>query len=210
MSRRATVFVDSDESAALRSASSSSPQRPSRRPTVFVDRDGTLNVDQVRGVDVATLRLMPHAAEAMRLWRDAGWRIVVVSNQSGIGRGLYTEADMHAFHRALEARLGVAPDAYDWCPHVPDAGCACRKPGTRMYERTAQRLGIDLRESFVVGDSWRDVLAGQRIGARATVLVPSPGRDDAKEAREAVGEPPVPSFVARDLREAARWTLAQG
>jgi len=177
------------------------------RRAIFVDRDGTLNVDQVRGVDVAKLQLMPHAAEAMRAWRDAGWRIVVVSNQSGLGRGLYTEAQMHAFHRALEARLGVAPDAYDWCPHLPDAGCACRKPGTQMFDRTAARLGVDLHESIVVGDSWRDVLAGQRAGARATVLVPSPGRDDDAEARAAVGEPPKPSYVARDLLDAARWTL---
>jgi len=176
--------------------------------TVFIDRDGTLNVDQVHGVDISKLQLPPRAAEAMRLWREAGWRIIVVSNQSGIARGLYSEADMHAFHRALETRLGVTPDAYYWCPHLPDAGCACRKPGTLLYERAAQEHGIDLATSFVVGDSWRDVLAGKRFGARGTVLVPSPGRDDAQEARKATGEVPGPDLVASDLLEAATWTLA--
>ncbi len=187
-----TVFVDSAERA--RSASQ-------QKPTVFVDRDGTLNVDQVRQVDVAKLVLMPGAAEAIRLWNSAGWRVVVVTNQSGLGRGLYTEADMHAFHRALVERLGGGVEAFYWCPHLPDAGCACRKPGTALFERAAKERGIDLRASFVVGDSWMDVGAGQAIGAR-TVLVPSKADALAACAK-------APDHVARDLADAARWTLGQ-
>lgn len=169
--------------------------------TIFVDRDGTLNVDQVRRVDVDKLALMPGAAEAIRLWNAAGWPVVVVTNQSGIGRGFYTEEDMHAFHRALAERLGGRIEAFYWCPHLPDARCACRKPGTALFERAAQERGIDLKASFVVGDSWMDVGAGRAIGAR-TVLVPSK-----PDALAACAEPP--DHVARDLAEAARWTLGQ-
>src|SRR5687767_14851933 len=95
----------------------SSRQKPGSTWTVFVDRDGTLNVDQVHGVDVARLELRPGAREAIRLWNDAGWRVVVVTNNSGIGRGKYTEAQMHAFHRALAERLGGRIDAWYFCPH---------------------------------------------------------------------------------------------
>jgi D-glycero-D-manno-heptose 1,7-bisphosphate phosphatase len=175
--------------------------------TLFVDRDGTLNVDQVHAVDVGRLQLTPGAADAMRLWRDAGWRLVVVSNQSGLARGSFSEADLRAFHRALAERLGVEPDAWYWCPHLPTAGCACRKPGTLLFERAMRDLSIRAADAYVVGDSWRDVLAGQRIGARGTVRVPAPGRDDAGEARAALGAVPTPSFEARDLLDAARWTL---
>ena len=167
------------------------------RWTVFVDRDGTLNVDQVHAVDVARLELRPGAREALRLWSGAGWRVVVVTNQSGIARGKYAEADMHAFHRALEERLGGGVDAFYFCPHLPDAGCACRKPRTGMLDAAIADLGIDPGRSFMVGDTEADMQAGAAVGAR-TVYVPS--KD---------GVPPRADHVARDLREAAEWTLAQ-
>lgn len=172
------------------------------RPTVFVDRDGTLNVDQVHGVDIDRLDMRPGAAQAMRTWRDAGWRIVLVTNQSGIGRGLYTEADMHRFHEALQATLGVAFDAVYFCPHLPDAGCACRKPAPGMLLQAQRDHGIDLRASFVVGDSWLDVEAAEAVGARA-VLVPSKADTLAKRAKR-------PDHVAETLDEAAEWMLHAG
>lgn len=179
------------------------------RPTVFVDRDGTLNVDQVRRVDIAKLEVMPGAAEALRLWNDAGWRVLVITNQSGLARGFYTEADMHAFHRALLARLGGHVDGFYWCPHMPDAGCACRKPGTALLERAAKEHGVDLRRSFMVGDSWMDVGAGAAVGAR-TVLVPHAGRDFDAECLAGLGRVVRPDHIARDLAAAARWMLAAG
>lgn len=165
--------------------------------TVFVDRDGTLNVDQVHGVDIAKLELRPGAQEAIALWNASGWRVIVVTNQSGLARGKYTEAQMHAFHRALEERLGGSVDAFYFCPHLPDAGCACRKPGTALFEAAIRERGVDPRRAFMVGDTEADMQAGAAIGAR-TVFVPSKG-----------GAAPKADHVARDLAEAARWTLAQ-
>ena len=176
--------------------------------TVFVDRDGTLCEDQVHGVDAAKLRLRPGAREAIALWKAAGWRVVMVTNQSGIGRGLYDEAAMRRFHDALADELGAPFDGVYHCPHLPDAGCACRKPKAGMMQRAAHEMGVDLSTSFVVGDSWRDVAAGQAAGCW-TVQVPSRGDADAQEARESLGRVPTPDFVARDLAEAARWSLAQ-
>lgn len=167
--------------------------------TVFIDRDGTLVVDQVHGVDVARLELRPGAAEAMRAWRAAGWRVVGVTNNSGLARGKYTEAQMHAFHRAIEERIGKL-DAWYFCPHMPEAGCACRKPLLGMFEQAIRDHGIDPRRSFMVGDTAADMGAGANLGAR-TVFVPSHP-----------GDVPPASFVAKDLAAAAAWTLkeAQG
>jgi len=187
-----TVFVDTDAS-----ADTSSQQRP----TVFVDRDGTLNVDQVHGVSIEGLELRPGAAQAMRAWRDAGWRIVVITNQSGIARGKYTELEMHRFHEALQASLGVTFDALYFCPHLPDAGCACRKPAPGMLLQAAREHGIDLRASFMVGDSWLDVEAAEAVGARS-VLVPSKPDTLSKRAKR-------PDHVAEDLAAAAEWMLSQ-
>lgn len=167
------------------------------RWTVFIDRDGTLVVDQVHGVDIARLELRPGAKEAMRLWKEAGWRVVGVTNNSGLARGKYTEAQMHAFHRAIEEALGGKLDAWYFCPHLPDAACACRKPKTGMFDAAIRDHGIDAKRSFMVGDTAGDMGAGAAIGARtiyvASTSAPLPAAD----------------HVAPDLAEAARWSLRQ-
>ena len=165
--------------------------------TIFIDRDGTLVVDQVHGVDVARLELRPGAKDALRMWRAAGWRIVGITNNSGIARGKYTEAQMHAFHRAIEDALGSRLDGWYFCPHMPDAGCACRKPRTAMFEAAIRDHAIDPKRSFMIGDTEADAQGGAAIGAR-TVHVPSKP-----------GPAPKADHVAPDLAEAARWTLRQ-
>ena len=97
-----------------------------KQPAVFLDRDGTL-IEEVNYLSrVEDLRLFPFTANAVKLLKDAGFLIIVVTNQSGIGRGIYTEADMHAVHEAIQAELSGAIDAFYFCPHLPDAGCKCR------------------------------------------------------------------------------------
>lgn len=171
--------------------------------TVLLDRDGTLNVDQVRQSDPARLELRPNVPAALRAWRAHGFRLVVVSNQSGLARGNYSEAQMHAFHRAIEDHASVRMDAWYWCPHVEEDGCSCRKPKTGLYERALEERRIDAARAFVVGDSWRDMEPAQALGIPG-VLVPSGAESD--RAR------PLAAFVARDLLDAALWTLqrAQG
>lgn len=193
-----TTFLDTDGRA-----------RPSYlgTRTVFLDRDGTVCEDQVHAVDIARLRLMPYAREAVTLWKSVGWSVVLVTNQSAIARGKYDEAAMRRFHDALEDELGVRFDGIYHCPHLPDAGCACRKPKPGMLQRAARERGIDLPSSFVVGDSWRDVAAGAAAGTW-TALVPRGNEDYDNECEAGVGRVVTPDQEARHLLAAAEWTLA--
>jgi D-glycero-D-manno-heptose 1,7-bisphosphate phosphatase len=147
---------------------------------VFLDRDGTLNeeVDFVRTPD--QLRMIDGAAAAVRKLNDLGVVTCVISNQSGVARGFITEEDLVPIHAKLELELsrgGARVDAIYYCPHHPSAGvplynkeCDCRKPKPGMLLRGAKEFGIDLKKSFVVGDSQVDIQAGNSVGA-ATVLV---------------------------------------
>jgi D-glycero-D-manno-heptose 1,7-bisphosphate phosphatase len=161
---------------------------------VFVDRDGTLAVDQVRAVDAGRLQLTTGAREAVAAWRAAGWRIVLFTNNAGIARGLYSTEEMLGYHEALEAALGTRFDAVLYCPHLPDAGCACRKPKPGLLVEFAP--ADELRRAFVVGDSWRDVEAGRAVGARTALVRTEP---DERESE--------PDLRAKDIYDAARWTL---
>jgi histidinol-phosphate phosphatase family protein len=139
---------------------------------VLLDRDGTLVVDVPYNGDPAQVRPMPGARRALDRLRADGVRLAVVSNQSGIGRGLLTESDVAAVNRRVEELLGpLGP----WlvCPHAPDHGCECRKPAPGLVLAAAERLGVDPQRCAVVGDIGADVEAARAAGARA-VLVPTP------------------------------------
>lgn len=167
---------------------------PTLRPAVFLDRDGTINEDVGYLTDLAELRIYPFAPDAIRLLRRAGFATVVVTNQGGIARGVLTEALVQETHRRMAERLaraGAAIDAWYHCPHhpasvVPDlfTPCECRKPGTAMPRAAAERLGLDLARSWVIGDHWRDVQMGHAIGARAVLLRTGHGRDQERARPE--------------------------
>lgn len=138
-----------------------------KRPAAFIDRDGTL-IEEVNFLSrVEDLRVFPYTAEALDLLKANGFLIVVVTNQSGIGRGIYTEADMHSIHEAMQAELGGAIDGFYFCPHLPDEGCVCRKPGLGMMEFAQRDLPIVLEGSWMIGDKKIDVETGQaaKIGS---------------------------------------------
>jgi D-glycero-D-manno-heptose 1,7-bisphosphate phosphatase len=140
---------------------------------VFLDRDGTLIDDVGYICDPEDVRLVPGAADALRALRDAGFRLVVVSNQSGLARGLITEEQADAVHERFVQELertGAQIDAAYYCPHAPQDGCDCRKPLPGLLVDAAQELGLDLEHSFMVGNSDVDVAAGEAAGARAILL----------------------------------------
>jgi D-glycero-D-manno-heptose 1,7-bisphosphate phosphatase len=159
---------------------------------VFLDRDGTIVADKHFLADPAGLELLPNAAEGLRALLALGARLVVVTNQSGVGRGYFDEAAVDAMHdrlRELLAAERVELAGIYTCRHAPDAGCDCRKPAPALYERAARELGVDLTSSFVVGDRDVDVEAGRRIGA-TPIRIGSNGAGD--------------ELVAPDLLAAAR------
>ena len=137
---------------------------------VFLDRDGTIVVNKHYLADPDELELLPNAAAGLRELRDLGARLVVVTNQSGVGRGYFDEAALAPMHSRLEELLaaeGIELAGIYACPHFPDAGCDCRKPAPGLYLRAVEELGLELDGSFVVGDGDVDMDAGARIGATA-------------------------------------------
>ena len=155
---------------------------PGLRPAVFVDRDGTLLEECHYLADPACVRLVPGAVHALASLRAGGFALVVVTNQSGIARGLYRLEDYHAVARRLEAVLaqaGVPVDGTYFCPHHPDftGPCACRKPGVGLYVAAAGELGLDLRSSWYVGDKITDVLPALELGGKGILVRTGYGRD---------------------------------
>jgi D-glycero-D-manno-heptose 1,7-bisphosphate phosphatase len=169
------------------------------RGAVFVDRDGTLVADPGYLHDPDQVVLLPHVSDGLACLARAGWPLVVVSNQSGIARGLYGP---DAFHRVmgrigdLLAPHGVAFAGAYFCPHHPavDGPCPCRKPGTLLFERAAGDLALDLKRSWYVGDRVHDAEPALRLGGRGLVVA----RDASPEAVAArdLGFPVVPDLAA--------------
>lgn len=164
------------------------------RAAVFLDRDGTLIEDPGYLARPEQVRLLPGATEAVRAINDAGRLAVVVTNQSGIARGLLTE-DEYARTAARLAELlaagGARLDGQYHCPHLPGitGPCGCRKPGALLYRRAADELGIDLARSWWIGDAARDVLPARELGGAGAVLIgegPGPPVARAGDVREAV------------------------
>lgn len=146
----------------------------SLRPAVFLDRDGVLNAESTEFIkSPSELKIFPCAGSAIARLNRAGYAVVVVSNQSGVARGLFSWEDLAAMERKLRrsiARAGGRIDAFYYCPHLPGTGCDCRKPAPGMILRASQDLGLDLSRSFMIGDRAHDIEAGAAAGC-ATILV---------------------------------------
>jgi D-glycero-D-manno-heptose 1,7-bisphosphate phosphatase len=144
------------------------------RRAVFLDRDGVLNVAPVVNglpmspATVAELQLLPCVADACARLKQAGFLLVVVTNQPDIGRGKTSQAAVDAINDVLKAELGL--DAVYFCPHSDEDRCDCRKPKPGLLTKAARHWGINLARSFMVGDRWRDVEAGQAAGCRTVFI----------------------------------------
>jgi D-glycero-D-manno-heptose 1,7-bisphosphate phosphatase len=185
------------------------------RPAVFLDRDGTL-IEESGYLDrLARLTLYPFTVDAVRLLNRAGWPVVVVSNQSGIGRGLVRESFVGEAHAHIADRLragGARIDAFFYCPHHPDATvpmyrtqCDCRKPAPGMLLAAAGQLDLDLSRSVVVGDRWDDVEAARAAGARAVLVRTGYGRIAEASPRSDLGA----DAIVDNLVAAVAWILRQ-
>lgn len=153
------------------------------RKAAFIDRDGVINVDRAYVHRIEDFQLIPGAVEAMGRLQQAGYLLVLITNQSGIARGLFTEADYHRLDGYIRERLaqsGVSLDSVQYCPHLPNAqvteyrrDCECRKPRPGMILTAATELDIDLARSFLVGDRKSDIDAGHAAGVGRCFLVRS-------------------------------------
>ncbi len=172
------------------------------RPAVFLDRDGTIShyVSYCRRPE--EFRLLPGVGEAIRLLNEASLPVIVVTNQSAIGRGLLTFDMLAVIHEKMRRglkRFGARVDAVYVCPHHPDDGCACRKPGIAMLLQAARELNLSLPDSYMVGDRILDVRSGRAVGSR-TILVRT-GHEP--EPAHGIGA----DYEAATLVDAVGWIL---
>jgi D-glycero-D-manno-heptose 1,7-bisphosphate phosphatase len=159
---------------------------------------------------VSRFRMFPFAAEAIRRLNEAKLPVVVVTNQSGVGRGYFPESLVHAVHERMIQQLAndqARIDAIYYCPHSGADGCDCRKPKPGMLERAAREHHLVLRRSFVIGDRYGDVQLAHRVGARG-VLVRT-GYGEGELAWHSAKWPQAPDFVAEDLAVASEWIVRQ-
>jgi D-glycero-D-manno-heptose 1,7-bisphosphate phosphatase len=184
-------------------------------PAVFLDRDGTL-IEESGYLDrLERLTLFPFTVDAVRLLNRTGWPVIVISNQSGIGRGLVRESFVGEAHAHLADRLaagGARIDAFFYCPHHPEATlpayrarCDCRKPAPGMLLAAAGQLDVDLSRSVVVGDRWEDVGAARAVGARAVLVRTGYGGVAEVNARPDLRA----DWIADNLVAAVAWILRQ-
>lgn len=174
------------------------------RRYALLDRDGTIMIDKNYQKDPAITELLPNAASGLKILSDAGWGLVLVTNQSGIARGLLQPEDLEAVNQRLMNLLaaeGVHLDAAYFCPHAPGDGCRCRKPLPGMAETAAGDLGFSLRKCVVIGDSPCDIELGKAVGG-TTVLVRT-GGGKKTESDGAVRA----DYVGDDLLTAGRWIV---
>jgi D-glycero-D-manno-heptose 1,7-bisphosphate phosphatase len=183
------------------------------RPAIFLDRDGTL-IEDVGYLDrVGRVSIYPFTIDALRVLSREGFRLVVVTNQSGVARGLFPESlvpEVHEHLAAAFARGGVTIDGYYYCPHFTQArvdryrvDCDCRKPKPGMITRAARELDLDVSRSYVIGDHWSDVGLANAVGARGILVRTGSGASQAGLAADGVQA----AAVLDHLMEAATWIL---
>ena len=178
-------------------------------PAVFLDRDGVVNVSPGKGFITRwdNFRFLPGSLEALRLLKERRVKTLIASNQSAVGRGLMKPSRLDEITRKMLTKIeqaGGRVEAVYYCPHHPRDGCRCRKPKTGLLRQAARRFSIDLRRSFLVGDSRGDIAMGQRAGC-TTLLVLS-----GKENKESLKELTSPAdHVCANLLQATRWILRQ-
>ena len=178
---------------------------------VIIDRDGTINAESADFIKSPDEWMpLPGALEAIARLNHAGWHVVVASNQSGLGRGLFDVASLNAMHAKMYkmlAAVGGRIDAVFYCPHAPDDKCHCRKPEPGLFEQIGERYGIDLKGVAVVGDALRDVVAGASAGCEPHLVLTGSG---AAYRGHALPETfPANTRVHEDLSAFADWMVAR-
>ncbi|HET9480209.1 MAG TPA: D-glycero-beta-D-manno-heptose 1,7-bisphosphate 7-phosphatase [Candidatus Polarisedimenticolia bacterium] len=185
------------------------------RRAIFMDRDGTVS-DEVGYINhIDRYRLLPKSAEAIRRINETEFMSFVITNQSGVARGLFDEALLHEVHATLTrwlAEAGARLDGIYYCPHHPKEGqaplrqeCDCRKPRPGLLRRAAREHGVDLASSYMIGDTVLDIEAAKNVGATGVLVLTGYGKGDLRFRMQQRGLQP--AYVAADLLEAVGWIL---
>lgn len=178
---------------------------------VFIDRDGTINVDGPYLNDPGKLKLYPGVVSGIRRLNKNGYKVIIITNQSGLARGFFSRETLENIHDELRSRLsegGARIDAIYYCPHHPDDNCGCRKPKTKLFEKAIADFNIDVSMSFVIGDRMLDVEAGHKIGCRS-ILVPEKGKEKQVEL-EKLNSSVKPDYESVNFTSAVNWILKDG
>jgi histidinol-phosphate phosphatase family protein len=178
-----------------------------KKPAAFLDRDGTLIFDKNYLSSPQQVKLYSYTAESINKLRKAGFKIIVVTNQSGIGRGMFTLKDLKKVNKKFTDILkaqGAKIDALYFCPHTDEDRCSCRKPAAGMVLQAAKEHNIDLERSYTVGDSVRDYLLGYNSGGKGIMVLTGHGRKQQKKIKDSQIKP---LGVCRTLKEAANLII---
>lgn len=187
-------------------------------PAVFLDRDGTINEDIGYMDSAEKLRLFPYAGPAIRQLKTLGFKVIVVTNQSGIARGYFAEARVPETHQRLDQLLALENariDTYYYCPHHPEGKvaafrqvCDCRKPAPGMLQTAAREHGLDLPASFMIGDKYSDIGAGHRLGLTTILLKTGEGLQQYQQKKDD-SSLPQPDHISSNLLRATEWIAKQ-
>lgn len=191
-----------------------------KNSAVFLDRDGVINEDVGYLDSLDKLKVIPGAYEAIRLINASGMKAVVISNQAGVAKGLFTEEFVRGTNDCLQKMLrqeSAYIDKFYFCPHHPTEGmdpyrriCDCRKPAPGMLLQAAEELNIDLKKSYFVGDRFRDMEAAKKAGVRGILVKTGYGKELLQDDGPDKATPEnKPDFIAADILEAVKWILFQ-
>ncbi len=171
---------------------------------VFLDRDGTIAEDVNYCSCADDFHILPTVPEAIRILNESGFKVVVITNQSGLARGFFIEETLKQIHGKMQRELakhGATVDAIYYCPHHPDDGCNCRKPRTGLLTRAEKEMGIDLKSSYMIGDMQSDIDGGKAAGCKTILVTTGPHlRDTISEA---------PDYIAESLITAIHWIVGK-
>jgi len=182
----------------------------SKKRIAFLDRDGVVNrnavhLDYIKGP--SEFNFLPGSQKAIRMLNEAGFKVIIISNQTGVGKGLYSKEDLKNTTEKMLKGLDKAKARLDkicYCIHHPDSGCGCRKPKTGMFKKAVGKTEFDRKNSFFVGDTERDTLAGKNFGVKAVAVLS--GYNKRKDIRKWKVQP---DFIVKDLLDFAKLVISQ-
>jgi D,D-heptose 1,7-bisphosphate phosphatase len=177
-----------------------------KNKAIFLDRDGTINIDGPYLADPEKFIMYSGVGEGVKALKENGFKIIVITNQSGIARGYFTEEILEQIHEKMRKefkKFDVELDGIYYCPHHPNDNCECRKPKTQLFETAIREHSIDVTRSYMIGDKIQDVIAGKKIGVKTILISNLPS----EQIYQKEGKSYIPNHVATNFTQTVEWIL---